>query len=77
MHILRRKLRLSVNPDIVDRSVSEPQLYTEGWNNVELTPEQLINSIKKSHPYCAQLRGYRDKKHFWPRTLPRWTLTMA
>ena len=61
---LRRKLRLSVHPDILDKYVPDKRLYTTGWKNVELTAEELVQSIKNGHPYCSQLDGYRDKEHF-------------
>jgi hypothetical protein len=62
---LHRRLLLSVHPDIVDKDVSNNRLYSEGWKNVELTPEDLAHSIKDGHPYCVQLLyGYRDKQHF-------------
>ncbi len=61
---LRRKLRLSIHPDIIDKSVPEAVLYAEGWENVELTPEELAQSVKSGRPYCAQVYGYRDARHF-------------
>jgi hypothetical protein len=63
---LRRKLRLSVNSGIVDRDVpQDKRLYAEGWANVELTPEELVDSIKNGYPYAAQLyECYRDREHF-------------
>jgi len=64
VNTLRRKLRVSVHRGIVDKNVPEDRLYAEGWENVELTPEELIESVKNGHPYCAQISGYRNAKHF-------------
>lgn len=63
---LRRKLRLSVNSEIVDRDVpQDKRLYAVGWKNVELTSEELVHSIKNGFPYAAQLyECYRDREHF-------------
>ena len=61
---LARKLRLSVHPDIIDRNVPDARLWAEGWHNVELTVAELVQSIKKGRPYCAQVDGHRDSKHF-------------
>ena len=64
MNSFRRKLRVSVHRGIVDKNVPENRLFAEGWENVELTPEELVESIKNGHPYCAQISGYRNSKHF-------------
>ena len=64
MNTLRRKLRVSVHHGIVDKKVPEERLYAEGWENVELTPEELVECVKDGHPYCAQISGYRNAKHF-------------
>jgi hypothetical protein len=62
---LIRKLRLSVQPDIIDREVPEDRrLYAEGWQNVEYTVDEFVQWIKSGRPYCAQVEGYRDSKHF-------------
>jgi hypothetical protein len=64
VNFFRRKLRVSVHPDIVDKDVPEGRLYVSGWANVELTIAELAASIKSGRPYCAQLFGYRDADHF-------------
>ena len=64
MSTLCRKLRLSVNTDIIDRSVPDNRLYVNGWNNVEFTSSQLVDHITRGHPYCAQLSGPREEANF-------------
>ena len=64
MSIFQRKLRVSVHRGIVDRNAPEDRLYAEGWENVELTIDELVLSIRNGHPYCAQIFGYRNTKHF-------------
>jgi hypothetical protein len=59
-----RKLRVSIHPDIVNKELANERLRVLGWQNRELTIEELIESIKQGRPYCAQLNGYRDAKHF-------------
>ena len=59
-----RKLRVSVQPDIIDRDVPEDRLWAEGWNNVEFTVDEFVQSIRSGRPYCAQVDGHRDSKHF-------------
>ncbi len=59
-----RKLRVSVQPDIIDRDAPEDRLWAEGWNNVEFTVDEFVRSIRSGRPYCAQVDGHRDSKHF-------------
>jgi hypothetical protein len=64
LRTLPRRLKLSVHRDIIDKHVAESRPYVRGWENVEITAEELAASIKAGHPYCAQVAGYRDGKHF-------------
>ena len=64
MTVFVRKLRVSVQPDIIDRDVPEDRLWAEGWNNVEFTVDEFVQSIKSGRPYCAQVDGHRGSKHF-------------
>jgi hypothetical protein len=45
-----RKLRVSVQPDIIDRDVPEDRLWADGWNNVEFTVDEFIQLIKTETP---------------------------
>jgi hypothetical protein len=61
---LQHRLRLAIQPDIIDRTVIEERRYVKGWQNVEITFEELIHSIQRGHAYCSQVEGYRDADHF-------------
>jgi hypothetical protein len=64
LSVLQRKLKLSIQPEIIDRNVPEKRMFVWGWDNVELGPEELAAAIKQGHPYCAQTTGYRDRYNF-------------
>jgi hypothetical protein len=49
---------------LIDRTVIEERHYVKGWQNVEITFEELIHSIQRGHAYCSQVDGYRDADHF-------------
>jgi hypothetical protein len=59
-----RELRVSVQPDIIDRNVPEDRLRAEGWHNVEFSVDEFVQSIRNGRPYSAQVDGHRDSKHF-------------
>jgi Origin of replication binding protein len=64
LSVLQRKLKLSIQPEIIDRNVPEKRMFVWGWVNVELSPEELAAAIKEGHPYCGQTTGYRDRYNF-------------
>ena len=39
-------------------------LFTDGWENVELTPDELAAKVQQGIAYCAQLRGPRKASNF-------------
>ena len=59
-----RILKLSLHHGIIDRDVANKSYWIEGWCNVELTPQELVESIKLGYPYCPQLSGPRNAETF-------------
>ena len=54
--ILSRKLRLSLNPGLINKNESgENKLFGAGWVNHKLTPRQLADEIDKGVAYTCQL----------------------
>ncbi len=63
--ILGRRLRVSINPDLIDKNESgDKALFASGWVNRELTLEELAREIDEGHAYCAQLAGSRRAQNF-------------
>ncbi len=60
-----RKLRLSINAGIVNKTVPDNSLYVDGWENVELTIAEFAEAVAgQGHAYCAQLKGRRESRNF-------------
>ena len=63
--MLNKKLKLSINPKLINKNQSDDKtLFVEGWKNVELTPQDLAESINDGKAYCAQLSGPRKGANF-------------
>jgi hypothetical protein len=62
---LGRKLKYSINPDLIDRNEGgDNRLYTRGWVNTEGTAADLARTVKSGVAYCAQLSGPRKSANF-------------
>ena len=60
MSILDRKLKLSINPRIINKNeAGDDAAYADGWTNVEFSPRELAASINDGVAYSCQLRGGR------------------
>lgn len=65
MRTLTRKLKVSINKALIDKNVSgDKSLYTNGWENRELTAEELAETVGRGIAYCAQLSGRRRTSNF-------------
>jgi hypothetical protein len=65
MSTLGRRLKMSVNPKLIDKNVGGDRLpFANGWENVELTPGELAESIQRGVAYCVQPSGSRKAAHF-------------
>lgn len=54
--VLDRKLRLSVNPHLINRNdAKDDRLYSRSWNNVVLTPAELADLINDGMAYSCEL----------------------
>lgn len=62
---LQKKLRLSINPDLINKNEADNNsLYSKGWINVELTPNELASKVDQGIAYCCQLAGNRKTENF-------------
>jgi hypothetical protein len=59
-----RRLKLSINCGIIDKNAANPLAFVEGFENVELTPDELMSEIAAGHSICAQLKGPRRTANF-------------
>lgn len=60
-----RKLKIAVNPELIDKNESgDASLFATGWFNVELTPDELAEAIQSGIAYCPQLTGSRKAESF-------------
>lgn len=60
-----RKLRIAVNPELIDKNeAGHASLFATGWSNVELTPDELAEAIQSGIAYCPQLTGSRKAESF-------------
>lgn len=60
-----KKLRISIRDDLVDRDMPSISKSGRGWQNVELTVNQLIDHIQRGHPITHQfVDGHRVKEKF-------------
>ena len=65
MSVLTQKLKLSINPGLRNKNETNDQsLFTKGWINKSLTPDELAREIDKGVAYCCQLDGTRNAKNF-------------
>lgn len=54
--VLDRKLRLSVNPHLINRNdAKEDRLFSRGWANASLTPAELAELINDGMAYSCEL----------------------
>jgi hypothetical protein len=62
---LNRKLKVAINPRLINKNEADDKtLFTQGWENVELTPRELVAKIQQGIAYCAQLSGPRKASNF-------------
>lgn len=62
---LDRKLRLSVNPGLINKNDSgDRSLFTRGWENTELSAAELADWVKGGFAFCAQVAGPRKAANF-------------
>jgi hypothetical protein len=60
-----RKLKVAINPALINKNdANDKRLFTQGWENVELTAKELAGKIKQGIAYCAQLSGPRKGANF-------------
>jgi hypothetical protein len=65
MSITDKKLRLAFNPLLTDKNTTgDARLFTHGFENVEVTPEEFAQRIRLGQGYCAQLTGPRKESNF-------------
>ena len=65
MNKIQRNLKIAINPALINKNdAKDKRLFTQGWENVELTPEELAEKIKQGIAYCAQLSGSRKGANF-------------
>jgi hypothetical protein len=63
LSILERKLKLAVNPDLIDKNeAGNMSLFASGWVNVELTPDEFADAIRSGRAYCTQLNGSQGRQ---------------
>jgi hypothetical protein len=62
------KIKVAVNRHIVnkieDKNSPLWKIAATGFENVELEPEELAESINQGYPFCAQHKKRRSEKHF-------------
>ena len=62
---LDRKLKVAINPRLINKNeAGDKTLFTDGWENVELTPDELAAKVQQGIAYCAQMRGPRRASNF-------------
>lgn len=60
-----RLLKVAINPEMIDKHEGgELKLYAQGWQNVELTTDELKEVVQSGVAYCPQLSGIRNQKNF-------------
>ena len=65
MSVLSRRLRLSTNPDLIDKNeANDASLFRAGWVNEALTPAELAERINAGVAYCCELSGSRRAANF-------------
>jgi hypothetical protein len=65
MSVLERRLRLSINPGLINKNeAKDDSLFKSGWQNETLTPIELAARIKEGVAYCCELSGSRRAANF-------------
>jgi hypothetical protein len=65
MSILEKKLKLAINPDLIDKNeAANRSLFASGWMNVEFTVDDLETTSQFGIAFCAQLTGSRKAENF-------------
>jgi hypothetical protein len=63
--ILNRKLKVSINPRLINKNEhKDASLFSKGWVNKSLTPDELAGEIDAGVAYCCQLNGPRKAANF-------------
>ena len=63
--VLSRKLRLSLNPELINKNESgDDSHFKTGWINQKLTPKELADEINKGIAYTCELSGDRNARNF-------------
>jgi hypothetical protein len=63
--ILNQKLQVSINPHLIDKNRGgDASLFSKGWVNKSLTPDELARKIDAGVAYCCQLDGTRKAANF-------------
>ena len=53
----KRKLKVAINPRLINKNeTGDKALFTHGWQNAELTPDELAAKVQQGISYCAQLQ---------------------
>jgi hypothetical protein len=65
MSVLGRRLRLSINPGLINKNeAKDDSLFKSGWVNQALTPTEFAGSINDGVAYCCELSGTRRAANF-------------
>nr|WP_042673665.1 plasmid replication protein, CyRepA1 family [Methylobacterium sp. B34] len=65
MIILDKRLKIAINCQLIDKNIAgNDLLFTQGFENVELTLAEFGQSIQSGYGYCAQLTGPRCTANF-------------
>jgi hypothetical protein len=60
-----RRYPLAINPDLINKNeTNDVSLFVDGWQNVELTLEELKAQINAGVAICAQLSGRRRTSNY-------------
>jgi hypothetical protein len=63
--VLNQKLQVSINPRLIDKNKGgDASLFSNGWVNKSLTPDELAREIDAGVAYCCQLDGPRRAANF-------------
>jgi hypothetical protein len=65
MSTLHRRLKLSINPSLIDRNEGgDKRAFAYGWENTEAKIEELAEGIRDGWAYGPQFDGPRSAKNF-------------
>ena len=63
--MINPKVKIAINSRLIDKNeAGEKSLFVEGWQNVELTTDELADAIGIGIAYTAQHRGRRKAANF-------------